>query len=765
MKTSQELIKKIENLKAGDNKAFNDIYEESYRYLHTCVIHIVKNEDIAQDMLQDTYVEIYKNISQLKQPEDFLSWASTIANRKCFAYIKKDRDILAEEKTDDEGNETDFFESVSDDESFIPENIFDNRAKIDIIRGIIDDLSDVQRACVIGFYYNEQKQDEIAEQLGIPVNTVKSHLNRAKAKIKNAVGDVEKKQGIKLYSIAPFMLLLFGYEAKAHTASTPAMGSELVSLISSGSKASAAATGKAIEAGVAKSALTAVKTKIAIGAVTVAVGASAVAGIAYVNNHQKTSEPAVEISESGVEANTEPAETGPSVEELEKQAREAIDMEDYDAALVLAKEAGAIDKASETRIKDMVKAAYSSKIDEYINKEEYDAAYSLINEGNDKLGSSDLDSKLDNLPYAVANGVNFTTIDEVPVHTFIHFYEEKEDGKYRITDPAFTYDDMNSGFKINAIELQNTGDGCKEYTISATIHRSYTVSHPYSDDLVYWFSDTASLSFFDYYSGQILKKGNLDFKNLDTSVDSDKENLITWQGNEYSVWISAQKSRNNPVSNGDTDENGITTSTRDDYIDYTYTIRCPEDYDGLCISLPNVTKMTKDTEEKRRNSIFDDSGRYIDNSDEESNDVSYMFKVPALDNEIHTPDFYRIMRITDDVADKTESETAKVDNTEVNSTTDNPKQTSNNSTQQKADAHDSAYYEKNIPVEVIDGHQNFLRYEYVSQADIDEVNAGYGTNPYAGAAAWGVPYSEIDWEAEAQNSGPGILEQMGLHWE
>ena len=271
MKTPAELIEKINQVKNGNSNAFTDIYEGSYKYLHTCVIHIVKNEDIAQDMLQDTYVEIFKNISQLKQAEDFLSWASTIANRKCFAYIKKDRDILVDVKTDDEGNESDFFESVSDNESFIPENIFDNKAKIEIIRGIIDDLSDVQRACVIGFYYNNQKQDEIAEQLGIPVNTVKSHLNRAKAKIKESVSDVEKKQGIKLYSFAPFMLLLFGYEAKAYATSAPVMGSQLSGVIATEANTTGVGAGST-----AKIAGSVAAKKIAIASI---IGLIAVGGI------------------------------------------------------------------------------------------------------------------------------------------------------------------------------------------------------------------------------------------------------------------------------------------------------------------------------------------------------------------------------------------------------------------------------------------------------------------------------------------------------
>ena len=239
MKTPVELLNNVERLRNGEDDAFKDVYEGSYKYLHTCVMHIVKDEDAAQDMLQEAYVEIFKGIHILKSSEDFLSWAATIANRKCFAYIKKDRDLLVAEQTDDEGNTSGFFESLADDESFIPENILDNRAKIEMIRGIIDDLTDVQRACVIGYYYNEQKQEDIARELGIPVNTVKSHLNRAKSKIKEAVGDVEKKQGVKLYSFAGLMLFLFGFEVKSYAAegSVPTMSAELYGLSSQGGAA------------------------------------------------------------------------------------------------------------------------------------------------------------------------------------------------------------------------------------------------------------------------------------------------------------------------------------------------------------------------------------------------------------------------------------------------------------------------------------------------------------------------------------------------
>lgn len=221
MKTSPELQKAVTEYQKGSVEAFNTIYEQSYKYLHTCVIHVVKNEDMAMDMLQETYLEISKSISQLKSTEDFLSWAAMIANRKCFAHLKKQNDILLDGSglgdgdSDSTDGVTDYFENIADNEEFIPETVLQDREKQRLMKEIIDGLNDMQRLCVIGFYYNEQKQEEIAEELGIPVNTVKSHLNRAKAKIKEAVVELDVKKGTRLYSFAPFMLLFYAEEAKA----------------------------------------------------------------------------------------------------------------------------------------------------------------------------------------------------------------------------------------------------------------------------------------------------------------------------------------------------------------------------------------------------------------------------------------------------------------------------------------------------------------------------------------------------------------------
>lgn len=216
MKTTPELELAVFNYKNGDDKAFIDVYELSKKYIQVCIRNVVIREyavdDVILDMMQETYLEVSKSINQLTDNKDFLSWASTIANRKCFAYIKKNRKTIL---LDDEDTT---FDTLADSDDIIPESIIQDKEKQRLLKSIIDNsLSDIQKLCVVGYYYNEQKQEEIASELGLPLNTVKTNLSRAKAKIKEGVLTLEKNKGTKLYSVAPFMLFLFSQEVQTCT--------------------------------------------------------------------------------------------------------------------------------------------------------------------------------------------------------------------------------------------------------------------------------------------------------------------------------------------------------------------------------------------------------------------------------------------------------------------------------------------------------------------------------------------------------------------
>ena len=201
MKTTNELLEAVNSYQNGKTESFRIIYENSVRYLYACIKKIVGKQEDAQDILQETYTEIIKSIAQLKEPERFLSWAGMIANRKFFAFINKNkRDVLIHK-------EDTLFDDLQEDENLIPENVMQNKEMQRLVREMIDNLSEMQKLCIVAYYYNEKKQEEIAQELAIPLNSVKSHLYRARTKIKEQTLELEKEEGTRLYAITALLLL------------------------------------------------------------------------------------------------------------------------------------------------------------------------------------------------------------------------------------------------------------------------------------------------------------------------------------------------------------------------------------------------------------------------------------------------------------------------------------------------------------------------------------------------------------------------------
>lgn len=270
MKITVKLKKAIEKYIEGKDAAFTDIYNESYKYVYVCVNNVVSGndnkEDIIQDIMQDTYVEISKHIKSLENVDKFFPWAGTIATRKCYEYIKKSGKYTL---LDEDEN----FDNLSDDDNIIPEEIMQNKEKQRLLREIIqNELTEMQRLCIVGYFYNEMKQSEIAKELGIPENSVKSHLLRGKAKIKEAVIELDEKKGTRLYSVSPVLLLLFSDEVKACTVSAKIGQSVLSSVGVTAVKTTVAAIK-------IKTLIIAVTSAITIGGVT--------AGIVIANNNSK----------------------------------------------------------------------------------------------------------------------------------------------------------------------------------------------------------------------------------------------------------------------------------------------------------------------------------------------------------------------------------------------------------------------------------------------------------------------------------------------
>lgn len=197
----------IENAKNGNQNAITELYNRTYNNVYFTVKALIKSEDTILDIVQDSYVKGFKNLSQLQDPDKFRAWIKRIAHNSAVDYLRKTKPVMFSTMSTEDDS---FIEFEDDRTENLPEVVIDQKETTRLVKEILDSLSDEQRLVVGMFYYEQMSVKEIAQTLGISENTVKSRLSYGRKKIEMQVKELEKK-GAKLYSLAPlpFLLLLF----------------------------------------------------------------------------------------------------------------------------------------------------------------------------------------------------------------------------------------------------------------------------------------------------------------------------------------------------------------------------------------------------------------------------------------------------------------------------------------------------------------------------------------------------------------------------
>jgi len=190
-----ELIISVKQAQAGDENAYQRLYLDTYKSVFYLALRMVKNTEDAEDITQEVFITVNEKISELREPGAFYKWVNQITANKCAAFLRKYRGIVA---LDDE---EEILKIVEDDPLNLPDKAIDNEATRKIILDVIDALPDGQRACIMYYYYQQYTITQIADLLELNENTVKSRLALARGKIRTALEEKEKKEGIKLYGI------------------------------------------------------------------------------------------------------------------------------------------------------------------------------------------------------------------------------------------------------------------------------------------------------------------------------------------------------------------------------------------------------------------------------------------------------------------------------------------------------------------------------------------------------------------------------------
>lgn len=271
MKKIKELVS---SAKGGNKKSFDKLYELTHNDVWYNCLSLLKDEENAKDIMQETYITAFLKLDTLKDEEKFCGWLTAIATNKSKNKLKG----KVEYQIDDEVLITE----AETDELMLPEEYITKAEKRKVLLQIMEDtLSFNQYQTVLMFYFDEMSISEIAQGLEISEGTVKSRLNSSRAKMKTAIEDYEKKSGDKLHGVVvvPFFTTIFKEEAKS--LAVPNITIKLPNgqtLATSATKGIATGAKSTVSSIVKATATATVKTKV----IAVVCGATILAGISAV---------------------------------------------------------------------------------------------------------------------------------------------------------------------------------------------------------------------------------------------------------------------------------------------------------------------------------------------------------------------------------------------------------------------------------------------------------------------------------------------------
>lgn len=176
------LVRKIQN---GDTDAFAELYTATYQKQYWFACRFVKDQYLAQDILQELYILVLKHIKLLKNPELFTSWLNQINFRLCFDMNEKNS-RNRNELCLDEATQT-LAQSLSQSES--PLDTYGQNLEL---FEQIKELPKRESQAILMKYYNGMSLEEIAFAMDCSKSSVKRYLSKGYEKLRNYLGDFEK---------------------------------------------------------------------------------------------------------------------------------------------------------------------------------------------------------------------------------------------------------------------------------------------------------------------------------------------------------------------------------------------------------------------------------------------------------------------------------------------------------------------------------------------------------------------------------------------
>ena len=178
-KKSLSIFNLIQNAKEGDEMAFSELFNLYWKDIYLFIISKSVSKEDAEDFCILSFSKAFTKINQFNETKNFKSWMFKIA-QNCIYDDRRKQEIKYIKKTSH--TDSNYFDlaDITPSKDLTPEEKFINQQNLSIVKNKIKMLPMKYRIVVELRFIQEKKYNEISNEIGIPLSTVKVLLFRAR---------------------------------------------------------------------------------------------------------------------------------------------------------------------------------------------------------------------------------------------------------------------------------------------------------------------------------------------------------------------------------------------------------------------------------------------------------------------------------------------------------------------------------------------------------------------------------------------------------
>lgn len=176
----------VERAVQGDEKAFSTLVNRYLSLVYNYLYRMTQNHEVSEEMAQEAFVKAYRNLKSFDRNRSFKPWILRIASNAAISQMRKQSRVVSLNAMQEDGA---WDESQHQQAEDIVVQLERKLSSEEVMKAL-ENLDEKYRQAILLRYQQELSYEEIADALGIPLNTVRTWIKRGMDKLRNEVKEM-----------------------------------------------------------------------------------------------------------------------------------------------------------------------------------------------------------------------------------------------------------------------------------------------------------------------------------------------------------------------------------------------------------------------------------------------------------------------------------------------------------------------------------------------------------------------------------------------